>query len=222
MRSLKHALAPIAVLAALVSSAGSAVAQGAPEYFTVGPLPAGDTLTVRSKPAASSAALGALHEGDGMIEAISVIRNGTTKWAEFIYGEGVGYVAVRFLTPAELPRIAGSALPVGLRCAGTEPFWSLDLSSETTASWSDPAAATDEAVEAEITQVLKAQARGGWPAQLSLSAGEKWSGELTVDAARCSDGMSDREYGWRAILSYSENPDQSTLVEGCCWLPIKE
>ena len=190
-----------------------------PTYYVVGPLPAGETLTIRAEPSASSAAVGELKEGDGPIEVVRVSRTGATEWAEIIVDERNRYVAARYLDPAELATLDPSDLPIGARCGGTEPFWDVDIVSETKATWMD--FLTGEDREVDISRVQIPEARGGLKALIPLSA-EEWSADLLVDAGWCSDGMSDRDYAWRATLILFDSPDHRVMLEGCCWLPPKE
>lgn len=206
-------------LAMLIAAAPAAATAQEPRYpdigyYEVGALPTGETLTVRSGPSASSDAVGALETGAGPIETLQIVRTGRTEWAEILFEERNAFVALRFLEPLTPPRMTPSAVPVGLICIGTEPFWSLRFTRETEAVWMSPL--VDAEVTLDIAETIAAAGRAGRPAYFSFD-GQSWSGSAMVDVGWCSDGMSDRDYGWRATVEYASEGGRM-LLEGCCRL----
>ena len=199
----------IAVLTAL--TAGKACAEP-PELARIHGLPAGETLTIRAEPRASANAVGRFADGDGPIEILETVRNGETEWARISHGEGRGWVARRFLQDVELQPIGETSLTVGLICSGTEPFWSIDLSEPGAAFWRDPETGT--ATRVTIQHGVGAAGRGGWPAALRLT-GRSFEGVLVAAPTECSDGMSDRDYPWTALL-VDQTEGRPRLFEGCC------
>lgn len=212
-----RALDLLAVALVFGAAASSPAAQtDAPQTFIVSDLAAGDRLAVRSAPRADAAVLGALSPGAGPVEVLSTRLTGRTRWAEIIWAEGQGWAAARFLAPLDAPKIGATRLPIGLSCFGNEPFWSFTLETETRAQWRDPA--TFEAQILSITGAVGAAGRLGAPAVVDAE-GDGLSAQLTVDAARCSDGMSDRSYGWRGLARIEGGDSATRLFEGCCTLP---
>ncbi|MCI4665271.1 MAG: hypothetical protein MRY74_11175 [Neomegalonema sp.] len=213
--SLVAALVGCLIACGAVATAQSRDRYVSPSYYHVGKLPPNDTLSIRARPDAGSDKLGALKQGEGPIEVIRTVTIGSTKWAEIIFQEGNAFVAARFLRPAAPALIKPSTLPVGLVCGGTEPFWTLTLTSRKRAKFE--ALGQDFKGSYRISKVVVAAARSGYPAAFMLKAPAS-SAELTVSAGWCSDGMSDRDFGWRATMLFSTKPGQRTMFEGCCTL----
>lgn len=204
-----------AFFALLLAGGGVAFAAEPPELAEVRGVPAGDTLTVRAEPSAQAAAVGALAEGAGPIEILETATTGATEWARIPTSEGSGWAARRYLAAVEVPRLGQTRLTVGLSCGGTEPFWGLEILSQSEAVWRNPS--TGEEIAASIEESVGAAARGGWPAAVIL-AGENFSGVLTAAPGACSDGMSDRAYPWAATL-LDLSSGRAVLYEGCCGHP---
>lgn len=97
-----------------------------PIYFQVTDVAADDVLHIRIEPNASAEIIGNLASDAGPIEVL-YSENG---WAYLSSGENMGWASKRFLTQIELPKITNSALPQGLTCGGTEPFWNMSISDE--------------------------------------------------------------------------------------------
>jgi len=200
-------------LACLAFSLLVSAAQAAPSYWRVVDVAADDTLNVRAGPSASSADIGDLDPGTAGLEITGTDASG--KWGRMIWQEGDGWVAMRFLAPDPQSVIAGTDLPQGLLCGGTEPFWSLRLSGGS-AAYSD---ITGAALAMGLTGAQSPEARGPFPAALSHSGAA--SGSLSIiEPAACSDGMSDRTYPWRILFMIS-TADGQRFMEGCCSLPLE-
>lgn len=216
MRKLFHGLASAAALLIL---GGSAFAQNprhiAPDYFVVSNVSEGDTLSVRAKPAATSQKLGELAPGEGPIEVLRVVRNGRTDWAEIIFNEGNAFVARRFLKRVSIKTVGQSAIPRRLQCFGTEPFWGTWFLPNGKLRLEELASGVETVFD--IDNIVTAQNRGGRPAIIRLSAGNR-TGFLSIDATWCTDGMSDRDYAWRAKLFLSGNGGR--LLDGCCQVQL--
>jgi len=133
-------------------------------------------------------------------------RSDDGTWAQILWQKGNAWVASRYLSETPRPRL-DSGLPVQLRCGGTEPGWSLTLSDQGTVqldlmagsslsapiAWSTPSRNEDDNAYAFGAQDLTGVLR----------------------RAMCTDGATDRVYGWRMDLV--SGPD-STLFSGCCSL----
>jgi uncharacterized membrane protein len=169
-----------------------------------------DRLHVREAPGVHSHKIDALDPGrtDIHVSGVRAEVDGSVWW--MIVGEsvsgGTGWVNARYLTPErpEAERQSG----YGLRCQGTEPFWSL-VTSRGTARFSTP--------DAEVTE---------WAASPWLPASNRREifairmqdgnppGYLTArrDYNFCSDGMSDFQYPFHGVLI---RPD-GEVFSGCC------
>ncbi|MEL7115936.1 MAG: peptide-binding protein, partial [Pseudomonadota bacterium] len=171
-----------------------------------------DTLNVRAEPSAASADIGDLPHNATRIEVAE--SDATGKWGRIVWEEGNGWIAMRFLAPESVPTIGASALPAGLVCAGTEPFWSMTFS-EGSASFSDISGAF-HAFGLQGSRV--AEGRPGYPLQIGLSGADAAATTLIRPAA-CSDGMSDRLYPWSVDLILQTEAGGRYMV-GCCQLPL--
>ncbi|MDJ0825503.1 MAG: hypothetical protein QNJ16_08380 [Rhodobacter sp.] len=195
----------------LLAFPGLATAQ--PGYFRVTGVAADDTLNVRAGPSASSADIGDLPPDARGIEVAGTDASG--KWGTIVWQEGNAWISMRFLAPDPVPTIGGTALPAGLLCAGTEPFWSLRLSPGG-ATYSDLAGA-GFAMSLSGTKI--AEGRPAFPLQLSHAGGAA-SSIAVVSPAGCSDGMSERVYPW-TIAYLLNTAGGQRFLSGCCQLPLE-
>ncbi len=189
--------------AALALSMLAAPAAAQPTYFAAPDRP----LAVLDAP--DGARVGQLRVAPGPVEALDIDATGA--WALVALPESGGWIAVAGLAPVSPPLLSWAPIPAGLRCIGTEPFWSLDLAAEG-ATFAEPGNTAPAAVEA-----------ASWP------SGEALPLPLRIDApgfgaagllqgAACSDGMSDRPYGW-ALDLVATGAQGARRFSGCCFLP---
>jgi uncharacterized membrane protein len=195
-------------LAALVfllafSGRSAVFAQDLPALHDVVGVAEGDALNIRERPDATSFILGTLAPDATGVEVLATSGD----WALIGWGEGTGYVALRYLARQDGP--PWTALTTPLTCSGTEPFWSLKL---------DPAGGTAALAFPDSPVPLVRSIDKVWP-------GEPWSPMAAVAmasdiavlrAAECSDGMSDRAYGIAADLFLSGA--EWSRLSGCCTL----
>ena len=203
MRSL------ILCLALILPTAASAQ----PAYYRVTGVAADDTLNVRAEPRAGSADIGDLPPNATGIEVAGTDPSG--KWGQIVWQEGNGWVAMRFLAPDVVQQVAGTALPAGLMCAGTEPFWSIQISAGS-ANFSDLSGAV---YPMALQGARVAEGRADFPVQTGFTGADA-AGNALIAPAACSDGMSDRTYPWRIDLLLSAGGGGRYLV-GCCSLPLE-
>ncbi len=183
-----------------------------PSYRRVTGVAANDVLNVRAAPSASAADIGDLpHDARG-IEVLEFEQSG--KWARIGLAESDGWVSTRFLASDDIPMLGGTTVPQGLVCGGTEPFWALRLYDDN-ARYSHP---EDGDTHFAVDSIVTAEGRLGSPALVSLSAEETKVIDATISGATCSDGMSDRVYGW-TITMHLKSPGQRRFLTGCCHLP---
>ncbi len=188
---MKKSIIAIGVACVMATSAEAKTSYFLPELVQIARVPQGDTLNVRAQPSGKSADLGDLKNGD-TVEILTVQGN----WARILWGEGNGWISLSFTDRIKRPALA-SGLPVGLNCAGTEPFWSLRLLK--------PGVAYFNGASLPISQ-------SGRSANSSLGyyfTAPDTTGVLYREF--CSDGMSEREYGWKIDLVTPRG-----MLSGCC------
>lgn len=176
-------------------------AQDYPALHSVTGVAAEDVLNVRERPDAGSPILATLEPDATGIEVLWVAEG----WARVNTQDGAGYAALRFLRREPGP--AWNTLERPLFCAGTEPFWSLDI---------DPAARgatfrTPADESGRSLPILQDWPGSPWAPVAGMSLSE---GFAVLTPAECSDGMSDFSYGIRVDL-FLNGPDDLRL-SGCC------
>ena len=138
-------------------------------------------------------------------------------WVRVPLAESDAWAARDALTVASVARLGDSALPVGLLCSGTEPFWSLRLDADG-AAFSEPGAETDVL---GVFAIAPAIGRPRFPALVTMMQDAR-SMVAIIRPSACNDGMSDRTQPWQVDLVRQE-PDGVggvlTLHTGCCRLP---
>ncbi|WP_371060799.1 COG3650 family protein [Rhodosalinus sp. 5P4] len=209
---------PRALLSVLAAFA-LALAAAAPAAAQDGPLPAlydvrgvapDDVLNVRAAPSADAARIGALAPGARGVEVTAI--DSAAGWGRVNAGEQAGWVSMRFL--ARQPRQGGNALPVPMRCFGTEPFWSLSVA-EDGLRLEGPG--VPRAVTASLSERTRAAGRPDAYGFVGWGAGGGQAIHGTVRRARCSDGMSDRLFGLSADLLVQDGGALRQYA-GCCTL----
>ncbi len=162
----------------------------------------GDVLNLRERPSASARILGTLQPGATGVEVLETTPDG--RWGLVPLRERGAWASMRFLSP-EPP--SPTPLPRPLLCRGTEPFWSLSLTA---------AGATFSTPGREQALRRHGEAAGFSGGVAAFDAGGETL-DLTVLRARCSDGMSDRPYGFRALVWNRGD----LFLEGCCTLTAR-
>lgn len=181
-----------------------------PRYFRVTGLAADDVLNIRAAPTASAAVVGTFKPGAQPVEVLDIDKG----WAQVITGEGMGWVHADYLEPIQMLPVAESALPAGLLCAGTEPFWRLRIDHK---SVTYTAAGAGE-------RVMNLVEAGGFAGvgpgtNFVVAAGENGGITAVVSNQLCSDGMSDRDYPRRIDVVLSDADGVSGLT-GCCRVSV--
>lgn len=203
MKRIPFGFRPFAAwsVAALVTvCATSAAAQNLPARHSVTGVASGDVLNIRAAPSASAPILGGLAPGAADVEVLGFSPDGA--WARLGLPEGEGWVARRFLAPEpQDPR----AIPLPLRCLGTEPFWSLTVTEAATLF------ETPDHEARTLRPLGRAEGFGGFILAYD-DRGE--TRDLTVMRSECGDGMSGRPYGFSALV-WNRGEE---VLEGCCLL----
>jgi uncharacterized membrane protein len=191
-----------------------ASAQDLPAAFVVKGVADDDVLNIRAEPNANAAVLDGISPYATSVEVLELSADGA--WGLVSTGEGNGWAAMRFLEP--MPAQDANLIPRPMTCMGTEPFWSVGLMPRGD-EYSEP----DYRVDLEL--LSQAVAPGGYLAVLKDApelADEVPAGTHTLIISReqCSDGMSDRRYGW-AVKLFTENGEGNMLRHGCCTLDLR-
>lgn len=197
----------------LVAFAVQAQPRFFPQYFQVTGVASDDTLNVRAAPDAGSADIGDLpHDATG-VEVHGTDASG--QWGQIIWQEGMGWISMRFLAPFQPATVTGTALPAGLSCGGTEPFWSLNLS-QGSAVYSDMGGASHAM---NIAGARVANGMLNFPVMLNLSGASAGSIAI-IQPGLCGDGMSDRDYPYLLSLILDSGGSRQFMA-GCCNLPLE-
>lgn len=199
---LKPTLAALALT--LFGLPQSAQAQEVPGLFDVVEVAASDVLNIRAEPSASAPVIGSFAPDAKGIEVLALSEDG--KWGMVSAGESDGWVALRFLLP--LPGGEPGLIPRPMTCFGTEPFWSIALGSDGL-RWSTP-----DGQPQDLKLVEEKTANEGYFLSASGAKGQD-SYNLTITKEYCSDGMSDRSYGYSARL-FLASPEGNNLMRACC------
>lgn len=185
----------------------SLLAQGSvlPALYDVTGVAENDVLNVREAPDASARIVSELAPGRTGIEVVAF--NDDRSWGKVNVSESSGWVSMAFMTqqPGQIP---GDKLPTPMWCYGTEPFWSLEIRA-------DKAIFTDESTGADPMTSLRASVEDlPWSPRGNFVAGDAIG---FVSREACSDGMSDRDYGWRVDFIRTANGTPKPF-SGCCSL----
>ncbi len=184
-----------------------AAAQDEPALYDVRDVVAGDVLNIRSSPSPSAPIIDTLAPDATGVEVTD--RTATRRWGRVNTDEGVGWVSTRFLRPAGRP-IDNFNLPVGLRCFGTEPFWSLE-NQNGSLQYSD----IDGAGQSFAIEIAQDTGIGDDLRRMIRLQSDAGAAVAFLYPEQCSDGMSDRLYALK--LSFMPGPD-APLLSGCCSL----
>ncbi|MFN4129968.1 MAG: COG3650 family protein [Paracoccaceae bacterium] len=197
-------LPPLALILSLTLAAPASATQEyfLPTLFDVSGVAADDVLNIRAQPNAGATIIGTLAPDATRIEVVEEGRG----WGRVSVGEVSGWVSMRYLNYRTDVWEDGK-LPASFRCYGTEPFWSMH------AEGSDLVYSTPDLGE-ERRPVSAILSTGIFrdPTRAVVAEGIT----LTATPQQCSDGMSDRVLGMRAMAVLTgENPQ---MLTGCCWI----
>jgi uncharacterized membrane protein len=178
-------------------------AQEFPALYTVTDVADDDVLNIRDQPSATGRIVATLAPDAVDVEVLRLNDGGTWGWVGL--PEGNGWASMQFLIRQETDI---GLIPRPMRCLGTEPFWSVRLGADSQSF------ATPESDE-PLALVSEAVAADGY---LAFLHGVD-SGLFTMTIARtsCSDGMSNRGYGF-AVHLFHQSEGGTTFRSGCCML----
>ncbi|SDR16718.1 SH3 domain-containing protein [Pseudovibrio sp. Tun.PSC04-5.I4] len=178
-----------------------------PSIYSVTGVSGGDKLWVRNKPSHKSASVSNRAPNDA-IAVLAWLNNG---WAKVSVGQNIGYVNGRFLKRGGGQHTV-NGFPLGLTCAGTEPFWAFNFNADKTITFKRADRPNPRLAGLQMT--APSTETNSYP--YSFRAG-RFSGAL--DQEVCSDGMSDISYGWSLRLIRTQPNGTTANMYGCCRLP---
>lgn len=170
-----------------------------PGLADVSGVAADDVLNIRARPNARAAIIGSFPPDAAGIEVIEA-RDG---WLRIALPEASGWISARYarLRPGLWQP---DAVPPGLACHGTEPFWGLTLDGNT-ARFTTPESATRHTG----LRILSPEGAGATPHRALVAEG--LVAMIAPAPALCSDGMSDALFGLEVGLVVGERH-----LRGCC------
>lgn len=184
-----------------------------PALFDVTGVAAQDVLNLREAPSASSAIVGSLPPDARNIEVIR--PNDRETWGLVNTGDGTGWVSLSFL--ARQPGQIFGSLPDRAFCAGTEPFWSLDIDAGSV-RFDRPG---EQSHVGRIDSNIRSNNHPGTHALVGIferSAGARYLDVVAMMSNEaCTDGMSDRAYGY-SVDVITGNTEGFDMWSGCCTL----
>lgn len=181
------------------------LAQTFPASYSVTGVAATDMLNIRAEPSARAEVLGEIAPFALNVEVLGLSPDG--KWGRVGIPEGNGWVSMTYLElyQPEDPTLVQRPLS----CMGTEPFWSVSLYPGG-AEYNSP-----DTGAVPLTVTGEAVADQGYLIQ--LEEGPTLNRTLIVTRESCSDGMSDRAFGF-SIRMFTHAPDGNAALGGCCTL----
>lgn len=189
-----------------------------PAVFEVTGVADDDTLNIRSKPDGTSTDIGDLHPYE-MVEVIAY--DASEKWARIIWEEGDGWISRQYLTAFEEQDQIDKLLDVtNFSCSGTEPFWSvyipagIDEYTFGILNTSDQEAYDWLEYESRVASLNAPNSYFAFQGQSSTDDESLYTAILK--RAECSDGMSDRNYGWSLDLLEYYRGRLEVTKSGCC------
>lgn len=187
----------------------SATTEGWPALFNVANVSSDDVLNIRSGPDPEAKIIGNLVPSAKDIEIIRPDETGN--WGLVNSGEGTGWVSLAFLS--RQPGAWSGQFADRAQCFGTEPFWSADLSPES-ATFESP-----EGLPLTFAETSALRSRNRIDRHTRVYEHAIGGMVATLRAAACSDGMSDRTYGWEIdLLLVIAGDANAQMFSGCCSL----
>ena len=179
-----------------------------PNLFDVTVVETWDTLNVREAPDGKAKIVGTLPSTAQGVELLA--HDGSGKWGRVNVGETTGWVALRFLKPQPSAWKA-NALPLTLKCAGTDPFWSFKTVEKGLVF------STPDQPERPLS-LRKVMDRGieGEPMRGIIAGDDKGRLTAVMQRQQCSDGMSDRAFALAVTVILDGQDQPSRMLTGCC------
>ncbi len=194
----------LALALTLLAAPGHATPEAIfPGLIDVTGVAADDVLNIRAEPNAGAAILGTLAPDAAGVEVVEA-RDG---WLRVAMPEASGWISDRFAT-MRTGLWQQDAVPAGLVCHGTEPFWSLTLDGGA-AQFSTP----ESAVRHEGLRIFGPSDWMENPRRALRAEG--LMALISPAPALCSDGMSDALFGLDVDVVVGEG-EAARYLRGCC------
>ncbi len=185
----------------LLSMTMPAYAQTLPALYEVTGVASDDVLNVRTQPDATSEIVGQLLPTAQGIEVVTLSDD--QNWGMVGMPEGIGWVSMRFMHLQTAP------IPP-LYCFGAEPFWGLTID----ATKSVLSQLGENSVDLTLMDVTTVPNEYFFTFSQGLDPIDRIA---NVRREFCSDGMSDRSYGFKTSIYNNETVGGGALI-GCCTL----
>ncbi len=196
----------LAFLLAFATPLG-ATTDGWPALYDVTGVAANDVLNVRTQPNAGAAIVGTLRPDQTDVEVIE--PNEDLTWGLVNSDEQTGWVSLAYL--ARHPNQWAGQQPDTAICFGTEPFWSLDVSTEK-ATFESP-----DALPLKFDRTSALQSRNRIDRHTQVYENNLGGLVATLRNLSCNDGMSDRAFGWEVdLLLVVAGDANAQMFSGCC------
>jgi uncharacterized membrane protein len=200
----------VLVLLCLALPLGAAAQEALPGLFRVTGVATDDVLNVRAGPGAAHPVVATLAPDAAPVEVVA--RHPETGWLLVNAEDRAGYASPLYLERIDAP--APRDLPLPLSCSGTEPFWGLEFEEGGRATFSDPELYEDRPLTLDWS--------GAASSRLGRELGAVLSGgglrlQAVLQRQECSDGMSDRAYGFKADVLVQDG-GRTFMLTGCCAL----
>ena len=157
----------------------------------------------------------------GIISSGLVVEIAGSIWRQIRSGELTGWVNEKYIEEEIVPNLK-EPTPDKLKCSGTEPFWSLDLSKATTSfsgtdlengDWLE-----DVKLDTLATHPIVEMGAGNWLVTLKPKAAGSYIRTIIQKASpMCTDGMSNVLFPYEIIVLNGKVPRP---VYGCCQVDI--
>jgi uncharacterized membrane protein len=191
----------VRLLTILIASLLTATIASAAVAYSVINVRPGDTLNMRAQPNANARVIHTIpHDATGVL---LTGRRSAGEWVEVTFQRRRGWVNGQFLGLAS----GRYEIPAFLQCAGTEPFWSIQLT---------PGYARADLMFNERRYLFRIQrfqqAMNRTDIAHIRGSTRNASMSLIVRHETCSDGMSDMNYPFSAVALISG----VNTIAGCC------
>lgn len=184
-----------------------AAAQNMPALYDVAGVSNNDVLNVRLAPNATSEVIGHFGPTQTGIEVVTLSDD--QAWGRVNIAEGSGWASLRYLK--RQPYQLGGRAPESATCYGTEPLWSLTVSPE------DAIFATPDGLPLTFKRTQQLRSRNRMDRHMTVYENDLGGLVGTMRAVLCSDGMSDRAYGWELdLMLFVAGSDNAQMFSGCC------
>ncbi|MGI9481246.1 MAG: hypothetical protein ACR2OR_02705 [Hyphomicrobiales bacterium] len=177
-----------------------------PGYYIVQNAPAGDTLNLREEPMGS--VLRTFENGALVASSGKEQTRNSTNWIEVSSGESQGWVAARFVRPAEPVPLMQSRVPVNGSCGGFEPGWNF--------SW-EGQEAKFSTYDSEMPLTINAveSARGFTNPNMITASSQAAKVQLILSERACTALPVDG-FVWGVANLILSTKEGTHLFHGCC------